>query len=900
MKKNNSQYRYLSVLNADYIEKLYEDFCQKDPNLPKDWKFFFEGVEFAFQTTKRSQNAKEVFVEQLLQAYRDDGHLKAHLDPLSLRKRQDSLFDLEKFSLENKDLKKVFKSKTLSSLIAHMEKTYCGCLTVHVSHCTSEIRKWFYEQMEEEKIPSLSDDEKKSSLKHLINAHTFEQFLHTRFVGAKRFSIEGCDALLPMLFYLLKQTETFKINEMVIGMAHRGRLTVLANFLEKNLEAILSYFEGYQEKEENFEGDVKYHLGYSTDLKTKNKSCHISLCFNPSHLESVYPVVLGMVRAKQRFLKDTEERRKVLPLVIHGDAAFAAQGVVSESLQLSKLEGYTVGGTLHILINNQIGFTTFPEEGRSTLYSSDIAKSIKAPVILVNGDDTEASLKAIYLAIKFRTLFKQDVVIDLHGYRRYGHNEGDEPSFSQPKMYNVIKTHPPLKTVYSQKLMTEKLVTLEETKEYEKEKNKEFQTVLDKVRQKPQDFKIQSLEGRWKKLRKAKVKDFEKSYEKTSCPIETLDKVHLALFNIPQNFNLHPKVKRLIEARKQMYEGKKIDWGLAELLAYGSLCLENYPVRLTGQDSKRGTFSHRHAVYFDTKSNEAYSPLSHICVDQAEFCIYNSPLSEMAVLGFEYGNSSSDPDFLTLWEAQFGDFANGAQIIIDQFISSGESKWGKMSSLTLLLPHGYEGLGPEHSSARIERFLQLCAQENIQVCNITTPSNFFHALRRQVKRDFRKPLIIASPKSLLRHPQVISPLDEFTQSHFQEILSDPLVTDEKQISELILCSGKIYYEIQEQRKKEHSHKAVVRLEQLYPFPKIQLTPFLNGYPKLQKLTWIQEEPQNMGAYSFIKPLLFKYLKDLGRSIDLNYVGRPKKASPATGSSLIHAQEQRQIVKDALG
>ena len=901
MDKMTRSYRHLSTLNTNYVETLYERFLNQDETLSKDWKIFFEGMEFAFQNSKQTTSSKDVLVEKLIQAYRDDGHLKANLDPLKLKKTLDHLFELKNLKLSENDLKTLYKGKPLSSLIEKMESTYCGTLTVHISDCEPKIRNWFYDKMENHKF-TLSPERKKRVLEQIIESECFEKFLHTRFVGAKRFSIEGADSLLPLFHHLLEETEEFHIKEIVIGMAHRGRLSVLTNFMKKNLEAILSYFQGYQEKEENFEGDVKYHLGYSTDLKTKNSSCHICLSFNPSHLESVCPVVLGMTRAKQRLHKDTEERNKVLPLLIHGDAAFIGQGVSSETLQLSELEGYKVGGALHIIINNQLGFTTLPKDGRSTLYASDMAKAIKAPILLVNADDVEACLKAMSFAVQFRAEFKKDVVIDMYCYRRFGHNETDEPSFTQPKIYEIIRKHPSLKTIYRDQLVQESLITPDWVEEKEEEINKELQSVLDKVRQKPSDFKSHTLEKYWKGIRRAKEEDFEKPFLKTSCKKETLDEVMRALSTVPQGFCLHPKIKKLLEKRQASYEKDTLDWGLAELITYGSLCLEGNPVRLTGQDSKRGTFSHRHAIYFDYKNSQEYSPLSCINSDQAEFCIYNSPLSEMAVLGFEYGNSTADPLFLTLWEAQFGDFSNGAQIIIDQFISSGENKWARMSGLTLLLPHGYEGLGPEHSSARIERFLQLCAQKNMQVCNLTTPSNLFHALRRQVKRPFRKPLIIASPKSLLRHPDVVSPLEDFTHGHFQEVLPDPHVRDEKKVSQLVLCSGKIYYDIQKKRRTYDfkDDMAVVRIEQLYPFPAAQLTPFLNGYPKLKTITLAQEEPQNMGPYSFLKPRLQELLNHLKKApMAFNYKGRPPKASPATGSSIVHEEEQRQIIENIL-
>ncbi|MGE3386126.1 MAG: 2-oxoglutarate dehydrogenase E1 component, partial [Bdellovibrionales bacterium] len=759
---------------------------------------------------------------------------------------------------------------------------------------------WFRKEFESSTPALTLDNEEKGEIyRQLARTESLEKFLHTRFVGAKRFSIEGGDALIPMLEGIVKHGTPLKVEEMVIGMAHRGRLNVLANFMEKAIEVIFSEFEGTAFKDFGYDGDVKYHLGYSTDKKTAAGPCHVSLAFNPSHLEAVNPVVLGMVRAKQRRRNDTIERKKVLPILIHGDAAFAGQGVVAETLQMSQLPGYRVGGTVHIIINNQVGFTTDPNDSRTATYSSDMAKVIKAPVLLVNGDDAEACVRAAHMALRFRQQFGEDVVIDLICYRRFGHNEGDEPAFTQPLMYEKIKQHPTLVKIYAEQLVSQGVMTASETEGFFKEKMDNLQKILEETRKNPPTVKPNAYGGAWEGLRRGTLEDFDKSTN-TKAKVADIKKVADVLGTEPANFHLHPKIAKLVQNRGEMLKEGKIDWALGELMAYGTLCIEGTPVRVSGQDCKRGTFTHRQAVYFDIKTNKEHCPLSTLNPDKGEFVIYNSLLSEMGVLGFEYGNSCSDPTYLTVWEAQFGDFANSAQIIIDQFISSGEEKWVRVSGLTMLLPHGYEGGGPEHSSARLERFLQLCAQANMQVVNITTPANLFHALRRQVRRDFRKPLVVMSPKSLLRHPKVISDLRELSEGHFQEVLGDPHLKDPKTVETLVLCSGKLYYELEKYREEKLSNRqdvAVVRIEQLYPFPRAQLTPFLNGFPKLTKVVWAQEEPRNMGSWTFIQSRLTELFEELGRKkIELSYIGRPDKASPAVGSAKTHDKEQAALIE----
>jgi 2-oxoglutarate dehydrogenase E1 component len=894
--------------NVEYIESLYQTYLQNPDSLDPQWRLFFEGVEFAQNLSSPSAGAfpeKEIAAYNLIEHYRNYGHLKADLDPLKLWPPETDSFNLSHFGLDAADLERTFAvgallglgAVPLKDLIAHLEKAYCGTLTAQLAECREEVRDWFRRELESGEF-TLSADEKREIFKQLARTESLEKFIHARYVGTKRFSIEGGDAVIPMLERCVQKGTQLKIEEIVIGMAHRGRINVLANFMDKAVEVIFSEFDGTAFEHFDYDGDVKYHLGYSTDKQTSHGPCHISLAFNPSHLEVVDPVVMGMARARQRRRLDTKERKKVAPVLLHGDAAFAGQGVVAETLQLSRLPGYTVGGTIHVIINNQVGFTTDPKDARSVRYASDIAKSIKAPVLLVNGDDAEACVRAMDAATRFRQEFGEDVVIDLICYRRFGHNEADEPAFTQPRMYDAIKSHPTLMHVYLEKLVAAGLITNEEGDAFYKEKIDNLQRMLEHTRKNRPVVKPNAFGGPWSGLRRGRLEDFDQPAN-TKASQAVLQKVAKVLTEEPANFNLHPKIAKLIQSRKQMADTGHLDWAMGELLAYGSLCVEGTPVRLSGQDCKRGTFTHRQAVYFDTKTDMEYCALGTLNPDKGEFVVYNSLLSEMAVVGFEYGNSCSDPTYLTLWEAQFGDFANGAQIVIDQFLSSGEEKWMRGSGLVLLLPHGYEGQGPEHSSARLERFLQMCAQGNMQVCSLTTPANLFHVLRRQVKRDFRKPLVIMSPKSLLRHPKVISGWKEFTDGQFQECIADSKV-DLKNAETLVLCSGKIYYDLDEAREtkfKDTGSTAIVRVEQMYPFPRVQLAAFLNGMPKLRRIIWCQEEPKNMGAWSFMFPRLSDFLEELGKKkLVVEYAGRTERASPAVGSPYLHQKEQQAIIE----
>ena len=903
------KFNYLNRDNLEYIESEFNNYLNDPNSIEPEWKHFFQGIEFAknFDSDSSNISSKEIDVYNLIRYYQDYGHLKAQLDPLNLAKPQGKNFDLDNFNLTESDLKQSFQvgsiiglpNSTLAEMLTRLEKLYCNTMAIQVSGCEPAVRGWFHNELESGSPDfKLSNDDRINIFKSLAKTETLEKFIHTRYVGTKRFSIEGGDALMPMLEHSVEVGTKNRIKEIVIGMAHRGRINVLANFMNKGLDITFSDFDGTVIDNTGLDGDVKYHMGYSADKKTKHGDCHISLAFNPSHLESVDPVACGMTRAKQRLYNDTEKRETVMPILIHGDAAFIGQGVVSETLQLSQLEGYSVGGSLHIIVNNQVGFTTNPSDSRSTRYSSDIAKSIKAPVLIVNGDDVEACLRAMDIAVRFRQKFKQDVVIDLICYRRYGHNEGDEPSFTQPEMYRIIKKHPTLNTIYSNQLIEQNVLSPEFSKSFYQEKMDNLQQILDAVRKQPAELKTSVFQGNWKGLRQGHLEDILAPVN-TTVKMDDLLAAAKPLTTIPENFKINSKIKRQINNREKMIAENSIDWGMAELLAYASLRQQGIPIRISGQDCKRGTFTHRHAVYFDQDTGEEFCPLKTINTKEGEFCVYNSPLSEMAVLGYEYGNSISDPTFLTIWEAQFGDFANGAQIIIDQFLTSGEQKWSRHTGLTLLLPHGYAGQGPEHSSARLERFLQMCAQANMQVCNITTPANMFHAFRRQILRDFRKPLIVMSPKSLLRHAKVRSTLEELSSGTFKEILPDPKVLKPESVKKLVLCSGKIYFELDQYRETEKIGQgtAILRLEQIYPLAKTQLASYLNGYKNLKQIIWCQEEPKNMGAYSHIAPEISELCTELGLKISVDYAGRTRRASPATGSPRAHKKEQDQLIKD---
>jgi 2-oxoglutarate dehydrogenase E1 component len=912
-----------AIANPDYFEEQYRRYRADPRSVDERWALFFAGFEFAHEGGGNGASAAEriaavpepiLGVYDLVHSYRELGHLVAHLNPLEPKPLGHPLLEPSEFGFGPDDLDRTIEFGSfrgaergrLRELIERLLATYCSTLGVEYMHIPDrEQRVWLQDRMEPTaNHPALDAAERLRIFDALVRAEGLEQFLQVRYPTQKRFSLEGGEALIPLLDVLADEAAALGVDEMVIGMAHRGRVNVLANVLRKPYEMVLAEFEGsLLAREATGDGDVKYHLGYSYDRPTPSgRRIHLSLSANPSHLEAVDPVVEGIARAKQDHLRDVE-RARVVPVLLHGDAAFTGQGVVAETLTLSELDGYRTGGTIHVIVNNQIGFTTPPEAYRATPYPSDVAKIIQAPVFHVNGDDPEAAVQAARLAIGFRQRFKKDVIIDLLCYRRHGHNELDDPTFTQPVMYERIARHPTVTTQYRERLVREQVLAAEDAAR----RTTEFRELLDDAQAYARDFaprqQIFVFGGLWKGFGWA-GDDWS---AKTAVPVEVLHEIAEAFGRVPPGFNPHPKARRLLEARQAMVrEGRGLDWACAEALAIGSLLLENVPVRVTGQDTARGTFSHRHAVLHDVKTGERYVPLDNVRGGQAQLVILDSMLSEYAVLGFEFGVSMADPRRLVVWEAQFGDFANGAQVIIDQFLAASESKWQRMSGLVLLLPHGYEGQGPEHSSARLERFLQLCAEDNLQVVNPTTPAQYFHALRRQIHRPFRKPLVVMSPKSLLRHKAAVSVLRDLTDGAFQTVLDDPAlagapeagVTLERgKVRRVLLCGGKIYYALLAGRRERQSDSvALVRLEQLYPFPAAEVQAVLASYPEARQVYWVQEEPQNMGAWLPLSPRLRRVVPE---SCAFEYVGRAEAASPATGSYKVHQQEEAEIVNVAL-
>lgn len=916
--------------NAEYVEGLYAQY-QRDPStLPAEWQHFFRGFEFGFARSETAgepaeavepaeaapqQSQIEAFegllalegVRALVQAYRQMGHFVARLDPLGDDRESLPLLDLMEFGLTEEDLERAVGNGgflgrtdgTLKGLLSKLKTTYCRSIGVeYMDIPDKEQRDWLQERIEPcLNNPNLSAEAAHRVLARLIAAEEFEQFLHTRYVGQKRFSLEGGESLVPLLDELVGTGSKLGVEEMVFGMAHRGRLNVLAHLLHKPYEEILAEFEGTDRTDrDDDEGDVKYHKGYSCDHVTdEGRKVHLSLSFNPSHLELVDPVIEGIVYAKQAYLRDSEGAR-VVPVLIHGEAAFTGQGIVSETLNLSELPGYRTGGTIHVIINNQLGYTAQANETRFTPYPTDVAKEIQAPVFHVNADDPEAVIQAAQVAMEFRHRFKVDVIIDLWCYRRHGHNEADDPTLTQPLMYKKIAEHPTILHLYSFQLMAQNKISQEEADDI----RARVRTRLEEAQQIARRLQVQphtaSFGGVWQGLTWA-PDDWSAH---TAVDAKILQRIVERATQVPEGFSPHRTIERMVKARRAMAAGQApIDWGCSEVMAFGSLLREGVPVRLTGQDSQRGTFAHRHAVWHDTETGAEHIPLQCLERDQAEFVVLNTMLSELAVLGFEYGISSADPRRLVLWEAQFGDFVNGAQMIIDQFLSSAETKWQRMSGLVLLLPHGYEGMGPEHSSARLERFLQLCAKNNMQVAYPTTPAQLFHVLRRQVHRNFRKPLVLMTPKSLLRHKQCVSALTEFSVGTFQRVIDDADIDDPAAVNRVVLCTGKIYYDLVTARsqQKDGNEVALLRVEELYPFPAAELQAAFNRYPAAKQFYWVQEESQNMGAWFFVQPHLDKLLP---AHCELNYVGRDEAASPATGSGLLHQTEQREIVEQALG
>ena len=911
------KFSYLSNADVSAVETLYQNYLNDPQSVDEGWAKFFEGFEFArknyddegISSAKSSSNGvftagistdKEFKVLNLINGYRTRGHLFTKTNPVRERRKYSPTLELENFGLSKSDLKEKFqagseiglKDATLEQIIAHLKETYCNSIGIEYRY----IRKpdkvlWLQEKLEANRNqPEFSDDERKHMLKKLSQAVMFEQFLHKKFVGQKRFSLEGGEALIPALDAVIELGAGMGIEEFVVGMAHRGRLNVLANIFNKTYDAIFSEFEGKEYEDNLFDGDVKYHLGYTCDVQTDNgKNVKLTLSPNPSHLEAVDPVVEGIARAKVDDYLGSDD--KIAPILIHGDAALAGQGIAYEVIQMANLEGYKTGGTIHIVINNQIGFTTNYLDGRSSTYCTDVAKVTLCPVFHVNGDDVEAVVHTIKLALEYRNKYKKDVFVDLLCYRKYGHNEGDEPRFTQPILYKAISKHSNSRDIYLNELSEKGIITKGDAKSTAKEFNDLLQERLTESKEIDKAKITNFLEVTWEGIRPSTDEDFEDSIE-TGYDDKKLKELGKKLVTLPDNKAFFKKSKKLMEDRRKMMEDSEtLDWGMAETLAYGSLLDEGHSVRISGQDVERGTFSHRHAVVKVEDSEEEYVPLKNVSEKQGRFDIYNSLLSEYGVLGFEYGYAMAMPNALTIWEAQFGDFNNGAQIIIDQFLSAAEDKWRSKSGLVMLLPHGYEGQGSEHSSARLERYLTLCGDNNMQVANCTTPANFFHILRRQLKREFRTPLVVMTPKSLLRHPEAISKLAELATGSFKETIAEDV--EAKKVKTVVCCSGKLFYELRKARdEKELDDLTIVRVEQLYPFPQKQLTDLLGSYDNLENLVWSQEEPENMGAWRFIKT-------NTDQMTDWKVVSRLASASPASGSSKVFEKRQAKIIEETL-
>ena len=942
----NKNATFLNKSNSGFIEEMYVKFIEGDPNLPESWKSYFESLNedleviskeiqgpnwspkkikinrnnFNYKNNLSEENinadkkiSDSIRAITLIRAYRTRGHLIANLDPLDLMKRE-YLHDLHPKDhgfTANDVNRKIFLDNymdighaTIKEITNNLKKIYCSTIGAEFMHITDPAEKvWFRERMEKkENQLNFTKNGKIAILNKIIQAEGFEKFLAKKYIGTKRFGLDGGESLIPSLEQIIKRGGQLGVKEIKIGMPHRGRLNVLANVLQKSYKRIFNEFAGeFSSTHDDSTGDVKYHLGASSDREFDGNSVHVSLTDNPSHLEAVNPIVLGQTRAKQFFHKD-EERKKVIPVLIHGDAAFAGQGVVAECFAMSGLKGHNTGGTIHIIVNNQIGFTTSPRFARSSPYPSDLGKVVESPILHCNGDDPESVVHCAKIAIEFRQKFNKDVVIDMICYRRFGHNEGDEPSFTQPLMYKKIRGHQTTLNIYGKKLIQEGTLSEDEFNKM----NSDFKQLLDNQFKTSKDYKpkLNWFEGTWSRYQPTKGKD-KKGI--TGVNTEKIKKISEKINSIPLKTFAHKTIERVFSQRaKMVIDGKNIDWSTAESLAFGTLLEEGFPVRLVGQDSGRGTFSQRHSVIRNQNDNSRYIPLNNISNNQKKYEIVDSLLSELAVLGFEYGYSLVEPETLTIWEAQFGDFANGAQVVIDQFIASGERKWSRASGLVMLLPHGYEGQGPEHSSARLERFLQLCAQENIQVINCTTPANYFHALRRQIHREFRKPLVIMTPKSLLRHKYCVSNLEDFNKSNsFHRVLEDHALSKNSnfikikkanKVRKVIICSGKIYFDLLESREKNKVEDVIfVRIEELYPFPVKSLTKAIKPYISNSLFFWCQEEPKNMGAWSSVRDYIQWTLDNLGVKKKLDYIGRKAAASPATGYANRHAKQQKEIL-----
>lgn len=913
---------YLGNSDVTAIDALYAQYKQDPSSVDTSWQRFFEGFEFQkteFETlpvgstsllphggpfgregrgeATSNELTNEFKVINLINGYRQRGHLFTETNPVRERRKHSPTLDLEHFGLSDADLDTVFHAGSevglgaakLRDIITHLQDSYCKHIGIEYMYVRDPQRvQWIRERIEAVNKPKFSTEEKKQFLEMASKASLFEQYIHKKFVGAKRFSVEGCEAVVPAMDYIVRKGGDMGVKEFVIGMAHRGRLNVLTNILDKPQEQVFAEFGGLEYDEDNgFDGDVKYHYGYSNDIKTANGSeVHLTLCPNPSHLEAVNPVVEGITRAKIDHYLNSED--KIVPVLVHGDAAIAGQGIVYEVVQMALLDGYRTGGTIHIVTNNQVGFTTNYLDGRSSTYCTDVAKTTLCPVFHVNADDVEAVIETMKIALEYRMKFKMDVFVDLLGYRKYGHNEGDEPKFTQPSLYKLIASHPSLREIYLQQLVAEGTVDAA----YGDKVKLEFEAMLDTKLELAKSMKMafvkHFLKDTWKDWRKATDADFETSID-TSFDKKKLLELSKKISTLPQGEKFIAKTAKVFSDRLKMLEEDKLDWAMGELLAYATLLDEQHPIRISGQDVERGTFSHRHAVVkTDEDEEKKFIPLNRMNDQQAKLSIYNSLLSEYGVLGFDYGYAFGTPQGLTIWEAQFGDFNNGAQIMIDQFISAAEDKWLTMNGITMLLPHGYEGQGSEHSSGRLERFLQLCAELNMQICNCTTPANYYHLLRRQVHTAYRKPLVVFTPKKLLRYPKAVSSIQEMAKGHFKELIDDTTV-NKKEADVLVFCSGKVYYDILEQKEKlgVGDNMAVIRLEQLYPLPEKQIQQVIKGYGKNVKLVWAQEEPENMGAWSYIMRTM--------RKLNFELVSLPASASPATGSPKVHEKRMAEMM-----
>jgi 2-oxoglutarate dehydrogenase E1 component len=920
--------RPTNTANLPYIEQLYIRYREDPSALPGDWQEYFAQLENGDRSvpelTDRSSSSfpptvwgtraerqpatpESTLQDQLnamVHVFRACGHRIARIDPLNLRSTRDVEFDPSFFGFSDAHMEKLFPAESLGldgprplrEIVQHLKATYCGSIGVEFMHMEDQpARRWLQERMESSgNRPFLSQEQRLRIFTHLTDAVTFEEFIRRKFVGAKSFSLEGAESLLPLLDFAIEDAAQEKVQEIVLAMAHRGRLNVLANIIGKRRWEIFREFDDPPASANNSLGDVKYHLGYSSDYETSSgRKVHLSLCFNPSHLEFVNSVAIGRMRAKQDRVGDNGRERGMV-LLIHGDASFAGEGVVQETLNLSGLQAYAIGGTLHVIINNQIGFTTAPEEGRSTPYATDIAKMLEIPIFHVNGDDPEAVVQAVHLAMAFRRQFKRDAVVDMYCYRRWGHNEGDEPTFTQPTLYRVIESRKPVREAYLQRLLAQRCLTQEQADSMASERRASLEAEIALARREDAVPSSQSFAGLWSGYYGGPEAEAEEIT--TGVEQDRLQALLTAQTEVPPGFHRHPKLERAAASRREMAQGKKpLDWSAAEALAFATLATEGVRIRLSGQDSARGTFSQRHAVLYDFENGKPYSPLQHLSSEQAPVEIYNSPLSEAGVLGFEYGYSLDCPDGLILWEAQFGDFVNAAQVIIDQFVTTAEEKWRRLSGIVLLLPHGFEGMGPEHSSARMERFLHLGARDNIQVVYPTTPAQYFHCLRRQALRRWRKPLVIMTPKSLLRHPRAVSTLNDCAEGKFQRLIPDARERP-KSTRRVILCAGKVYYELEQQRRQAgHDDVALIRIEQLYPFKEEELQTALDPYAPETSIAWVQEEPENMGAWPYFSQRCCGKLFGNRR---VAVVCRQASASPGTGSARIHKEQQSRLLAAA--